>query len=155
MNQDPEVMRFFPNTLTAEETKGLIERLQKHFDEYGFTFYAVDHLADGEFIGFLGLVRAIFESSFTPCNEIGWRLRKEYWGQGLATEGAKACLDYGFSNLGFNEVYSFTATINPPSENVMKKLRMTKVGEFDHPKLAMDSPLLRHVLYKITKAEHG
>lgn len=155
MNQDPEVMRFFPEPLKPEETKGLIDRIQQHFDEYGYTFYAVDHLVDDEFIGFIGMVRATFESHFTPCNEIGWRLRKEYWGTGLATEGAKACLEHGFSTLGFDEIYSFTATTNHPSENVMKKIGMTKVDEFDHPKLPADSPLLRHVLYKITKAEHG
>jgi len=80
-------------------------------------------------------------------SEIGWRLRKEAWGQGYATEGAAACLKHGFQTLGFDEIYSFTADLNVPSRRVMSKIGMQFVKYFDHPRLAKDSPLCKHVLY--------
>lgn len=78
--------------------------------------------------------------------EIGWRLAADYHNQGYATEGALAVL-YMAHELGIERVYSFTAKVNLPSERVMQKIGMVKAGEFDHPRLAIDSPLRTHVLY--------
>lgn len=68
--------------------------------------------------------------------------------KGYATEAAKAVIELA-KGYGIKRLYSFTATINAPSERVMQKIGMKKVGEFDHPKLTPDSPLLTHVLYQI------
>lgn len=106
-----------------------------------------------EFIGFIGFHRPSFEADFTPCIEIGWRLKRDAWGKGYATEGAKACLKYGFTELNFKEVYSFTAKINKPSEKVMKKIGMQYVKEFDHPKLEPNNKLCKHVLYVIRNTD--
>jgi ribosomal-protein-alanine N-acetyltransferase len=106
---------------------------------------------NGQFIGYTGFAHPTFESHFTPCVEIGWRLSKENWNQGFATEAALACLHYGFKKLAFNEIYSFTATINLPSIKVMEKIGMKKQGEFEHPALAEGHKLKTHVLYKIAK----
>ncbi len=149
LNQDPQVMEFFPGLLSPEQTEQFHQRLIRHFDEHGFTFYATDLLESGRFIGFIGFARATFESFFTPCIEIGWRTLPFSWGKGLATEGARACLDYGFRELGFEEVYSFTAVANKRSERIMQKAGMEKVGEFGHPRVAEDSWLHRHVLYRL------
>lgn len=149
MNQDPEVMEFFPSLKTAEETISLIDRLQKHIAERAYGFFAVDRLDTGEFIGFIGIVYQTFESHFTPCIEIGWRLQRAHWFNGFATEGAKACIKYAFETLNAEEVYSFTTVLNSKSEKVMRKIGMKKIGEFDHPQLAADDPLLRHILYQI------
>ena len=59
--------------------------------------------------------------------EIGWRLAKDFWKQGYATEGAKAALDYGFNVLNLDKIVSFTANINTPSQAVMERLGMHKV----------------------------
>lgn len=150
LNADPVVMEYFPASLTSSETDHFIERINDHFYEYGYGLYAVDSLVDNSFIGFIGLSHPRFESPFTPCVEIGWRLAKEYWNKGYATEGAMACLDYGFNALNIDEILSFTAVQNLRSENVMKKIGMEKIGEFDHPALP-GSWLERHVLYKKTK----
>lgn len=107
--------------------------------------------ATNEFIGFIGFHTATFESDFTPCIEIGWRLKKEAWGKGYATEGAKACLEYGFEELGFDEIYSFTADINEPSKQVMRKIGLKFLTEFDHPKVDPDSTLREHVLYYVQR----
>src|SRR5690606_29831698 len=135
LNADEEVMNFFPKALTTEQTMTLHQVIVTEFKEYGFGLYAVEVKETNEFIGFIGFHRATFDADFTPCVEIGWRLKKEAWGKGYATEGAKACLQYGFSNLGFNEVYSFTADINTPSKNVMKKIGLNFIKTFDHPKI--------------------
>ncbi|MGI5839375.1 MAG: GNAT family N-acetyltransferase [bacterium] len=147
LNADAQVMRYFPKTLTHEETDSFAAAIRQEFAAYGSGLYAVETKADREFIGFIGFHRATFAADFTPCVEIGWRLKRATWGQGYATEGAKACLDYGFNNLGISEVYSFTAKINKPSERVMQKIGLTFVQEFDHPRVDPGSPLCRHVLY--------
>lgn len=84
--------------------------------------------------------------------EIGWRLAKEFWKQGYATEGAKAVLDYGFNILNLDKIVSFTATINTPSQAVMERLGMQKVKNFEHPKVPLHHELREHVLYEITNA---
>ncbi|WP_426348587.1 GNAT family N-acetyltransferase [Alloiococcus sp. CFN-8] len=147
MNRDPEVMKYYPALLSEEETKAFYNRIITEFTDYGYGLYAVEAKDDNSFIGIIGFHRATFEASFTPCIEIGWRLKYEAWGKGYATEGAKACLKYGFDKLGFNKVYSFTSNINIPSQNVMKKIGMVKVMEFEHPKVPEGNALRRHVLY--------
>ncbi len=139
-------MKYFPHPLTDNETNELIRGTNLHFDKYGFRLFAVEKLATKEFIGFMVTT---FDSFFTPCIEIGWRLKKEDWGNGYATEAANACLNYGFKTLQFDKVYSFTSTINLRSEKVMQKIGMVKTGEFNHPNIPRDNPLCRHILYEI------
>lgn len=98
-------------------------------------------------IGLTGLHRAAFEASFTPCIEIGWRFVAEVWGQGYATEAARAVLHDAFGRLGLPRVYSFTAAVNLRSERVMRRLGMRNLGGFDHPALPVGHLLRRHVLY--------
>jgi ribosomal-protein-alanine N-acetyltransferase len=149
INKDKEVMRYFPRTLTDEESISLYNRIIAEFKEYGYGLFAVQEKSTNAFIGFIGFHRATFEADFTPCIEIGWRLAKEAWGKGYATEGARACLRYGFDQLGFEEVCSFTALINDPSKNVMGKIGMSFIETFHHPNVEADSPLNEHVLFKI------
>jgi RimJ/RimL family protein N-acetyltransferase len=149
MNSDAEVMQYFPSVLTANETCSMIERIMEGFTKNKFGLYALEEKATGHFIGFTGFAIPSFESSFTPCIEIGWRLQKASWGRGFATEAATACLEYGFKKLQFPEVHSFTATVNRPSENLMKKLGMKKTSLFNHPRIESGNWLCQHVLYNI------
>ena len=151
MNKDADVMKYFPKILTDEETAVLINRIKAHFEENGFGLFAVEKLATKEFIGFTGFMIPSFKSFFTPRVEIGWRFKKEEWNKGYATESAIACLRYGFETLRFDKVYSFTSAINVKSEKVMKKIGMTKAGEFNHPNIPFDNPLCKHVVYKIDR----
>lgn len=148
MNKDKRVMRFFPNILSESETEAFYNRIQDEFNRNGRGLYAVEIKTSGEFIGYVGLHEISFEADFTPGVEIGWRLAADYHNQGYATEAAKAVLELAKVS-GIERLYSFTAKINAPSEHVMQKIGMIKIGEFDHPKLPEDSPLLRHVLYRI------
>lgn len=155
MNADQEVMRYFPGILTMRETIQMIDRINRHIITYGFGLYAIEKLSTKEFIGYTGLMIPQFESFFTPCVEIGWRIKKEEWNMGFATEAAMGCLIYGFNILQLKEVYSFTSMRNRASERVMEKIGMVKAGEFDHPNIPLEHPLSRHLLYKIEKPESG
>jgi len=149
MNADAKVMEFFPSTLTEEQSNALANRIIEHEKKYGFTLWAVD-TNDHSFIGFIGLQHVPFEAFFTPAIEIGWRLDAAFWGKGYATEGAKACLDYGSNQLKLKTIVSFTTEKNIRSRNVMGKIGMThnNAEVFNHPKLPKDHFLSKHVLCK-------
>lgn len=151
MNLDPMVMRYFPNTFTREESRERAERSAKALDELGWGCWAAELKEEAAFIGFIALAEPTFQAHFTPCVEIGWRLAEAYWGRGLAPEGARAVLDFAFGRLGLEEVVSFTAAGNAPSRRVMEKLGMARdpADDFDHPRIPLDHPLCRHVLYRI------
>ncbi len=151
MNADNIVMKYFPKVLSKEESDNFIKRIMKHFKDYGYGLWAVDIKETGKFIGFIGFQTATFEAEFTPCVEIGWRLDHRFWNKGYATEGATRCLDYGFNILGISEIVSFTAQLNKPSINVIKKIGLIEQGIFLHPNVNEDHPLRPHVLYKIDK----
>lgn len=135
LNADLEVMEHFPKTLTEKESAGLIRRFQNHYDKNGYNYFATEILDTGEFIGFIGLAYQEYETEFTPATDIGWRLKRSAWGKGYATEGAKRCLEFAFSELGLEKVVSTCTIGNKNSEKVMKKIGMSKKGEFNHPKL--------------------
>jgi len=153
LNSDAKAMEFFPKLLNRAENLRLVERIKQTFEAQGFCFYAVDLLQTGEFMGFVGFTRTSFEADFTPCVEIGWRLATQFWGQGIATEAAIACLQYGFERLGFEQVYSFTSVLNNRSERVMQKIGMERVKTFEHPVLAVGDRLRLHILYQIKKTD--
>ena len=148
MNKDERVMRYFPATLTYQQTESFYNRIQSEFERKGWGLYAVEIKSTSEFIGYVGLHEIGFDANFTPGVEIGWRLAADYHNQGYATEAAKAVLSLAKS-AGIERLFSFTAKINAPSERVMQKIGMVKAGEFRHPNLSDDSPLCVHVLYKI------
>ena len=154
MNADPEVMKFFPRLLTRSETEDFIAAIGNHFQAKGFGLYAVDEISSTGFIGFVGLYTATFESQFTPCVEVGWRLRRQYWGKGYATEGALACLEKGFEEFSLREVFSFTSAINVRSVAVMNRIGLRHRMDFSHPRINPQSELCKHVLYSLTRAEY-
>jgi RimJ/RimL family protein N-acetyltransferase len=154
MNADPRVMEYFPAPLSREESDAVVARIEDHIERNGFGLWAVEIAGVAPFAGFVGLSVPRFETSFTPCVEIGWRLAAEFWGRGIATEGAQAALSFGFESLGLNEIVSFTVPENLRSRRVMEKLGMIHdlADDFDHPLLAAGHPLRRHVLYRIARA---
>ena len=155
MNADPEVMEFFPATLDREQADAAFDRLSAGLVTRGWGLWAVEH--DGRFLGFTGLNPVGFDAHFTPAIEIGWRLRRDAWGQGFATEAARAAIRFAFDDLGIPEVVSFTSVGNARSRAVMERLRMTHdlLGDFDHPNVAAPSPLRRHVLYRLSAPDAG
>lgn len=154
MNADPRVMEFFLQTLTADESNRMVDRIIGHFATKGFGLWAVEIPNLAGFAGYIGLSVPTFTAPFTPCVEIGWRLAHETWGHGYATEGARAVLQKGFASLGLREIVSFTSPLNVRSIRVMEKIGMTRnpSEDFDHPRVPHDHPLCRHVLYRASPA---
>ena len=149
-----EVMKFFPAPATEEQTIDFIERMKEQLKERNFCYFAVDLIETNEFIGFIGLCYQDFVSNYTPFTDIGWRLSPKFWGQGLATEGAQACLDYGFNTLLLKEIYSTAPKANTKSWHIMEKIGMKKVTEFIHPRLKGNKVLEKVVLYKISNLKY-
>lgn len=148
INSDPKVMEFFPSTPNKEQTEQFVDRMKSQFSENGFCYFAVDKLESNEFIGFIGIAEQNFESDFTPCVDIGWRLAQKEWGKGYATEGANKCLDYAFNNIGLKTIKSICPIVNDKSERVMEKLGMKKKKIFNHPLLKEYKRLETCVLYE-------
>lgn len=150
MGLDLDVMHYFPSTLSYDQSRDFIKSITLKFDEHpSWGLWAVELKQTQSFIGCIGLNAQPSQFDFSPCVEISWRLVKDAWRQGYAFEGARAVLQYAFEQLKLDQVVAFTAAVNTPSEALMKKLNMTKVKAFNHPKLAPEHLLARHVLYEI------
>jgi RimJ/RimL family protein N-acetyltransferase len=155
LNADPRVMEFFPSTLSSAESDAMVERLRHHFVERGFGLWAVEVPGIAPFIGFVGLQYPHLPAPFVSAVEVGWRLAREHWGHGYATEAARAALAAGFGDLGLDEIVSLTVPANLRSRQVMEKLGMRRdpADDFDHPKHADSHPLRRHVLYRLSRSD--
>jgi len=153
MSADQEVMRYFFAMQTTEQSNAGVDGWNRQFSERGWSNWAVELLGSGEFIGFIGLSIPKRQLPFSPCVEIGWRLKRAAQGQGYATEGAKECLRIGFERLGLEEIMSFTSLTNLPSIAVMKRIGMRNAdADFEHPSIPEGHPLRPHCLYKISRA---
>ncbi len=152
LSADPRVMAHYPKTLTRSEVGVFFDRIRAHQGSYGYGLYAVERKDQPGCIGYIGLLTTDFSADFTPATEIGWRLAFDHWGQGFATEGAKAVLAYGFSELHLPEIVSFTAMGNVASCRVMEKIGLVRnvSDDFDHPNLPEGHSLRRHVLYRLS-----
>ncbi len=148
MNRDPEVMRYFPEPLTREQSEASLNRQRALIAERGWGYWVVD--VDGAFAGFTGLAVPRFEAPFTPCVEIGWRIRREFWGRSIAYRAALLALEYGFNALKLPEIVSFTATVNVRSRRLMERLGFIHdpSNDFDHPSIRDGHELKRHVFYR-------
>jgi len=154
MNADPAVMRYFAGLIPAEASGRSVAAWEAAFETRGWSNWALELLETGEFIGFTGLSVPQRVFAFSPCVEIGWRLAQAHWGQGYATEAARAALRVGFGALALPEIVSFTSRLNSPSRAVMHRLGMaTDPNEdFDHPALPEGSALRPHCLYRLEGA---
>ncbi|MEV4108926.1 GNAT family N-acetyltransferase [Nonomuraea sp. NPDC049695] len=151
MNADPEVMEHFPASLTRAESDRMVDKIEAEFDRHGYGWWALEVRESGEFIGATGLIWPSFDAPFLPACEVGWRLARPAWGHGYATEAAREAVRYAFDEAGLDEIISMTAQRNTRSQAVMKRLGMTHLADFDHPRLAPDSPLYPQVVYHLKR----
>jgi len=155
LNADPLVMEHFPRCLSRDESDAWVSRTQEVIAERGWGFWAVEVRRVAPFIGFVGLSVPRFTAHFTPCVEIGWRVAKEFWGNGYAAEAAIASLRFGFEKLTLQQIVAFTAPLNERSIGVMKRIGMSRdpADDFDHPNLPPGDRLQRHVLYRMQRSD--
>ena len=152
LNADPTVMAFFPSTISRAASDASIDAWLQQFSDRGWSNWAVELKATGEFIGFVGLSVPVRVLPFTPCVEVGWRLMRQAWGHGYATEAAREALRFGFDTLGLAEIVSFTSVMNTRSRAVMERIGMGNAHEdFEHPAVPEGSPLRLHCLYRLSR----
>jgi RimJ/RimL family protein N-acetyltransferase len=151
MNADAEVRRWFPSLATEEQALGEASRCRDAIAQRGWGMWALEVPGAFAFAGFVGLNVPHYDAPWVPAVEIGWRLARAAWGQGLATEAAQAALGFGFAELALREIVAITVPGNAPSQRVMTRLGMTRdeAGDFDHPRVEPGHPLRRHVLYRL------
>ncbi|MCK9780496.1 MULTISPECIES: GNAT family N-acetyltransferase [Enterobacterales] len=154
INSSPEVMRYFPCTLSQLESDNMVEIIREKFiQQNGWGMWAVELKETQEFIGFVGLNIPVAPLPFNPCVEIGWRIAKKFWRKGYTYEAALAVFKFAFEILALDEVVAFTAMSNLPSQGVMQKLGMHQSDNFFHPALEKTHPLAEHVLYRMKKSD--
>ena len=156
LNADPVVMEYFPAVLEASESNAMAKTIQQLISRRGWGFWAVEEKKSRAFIGVVGLHVPIAELPFSPCVEIGWRLAREFWGKGYATEAAAAALHVAFRQLDLREVFAFTPIDNARSRAVMERLHMENTQRnFDHPAISEGHRLCEHVLYRLSRKRWG
>jgi RimJ/RimL family protein N-acetyltransferase len=151
MATDPEVMRFVvPEPLTRAAAERAATHYRRELESNGYGWWPIDVNGGASFGGIILLQDVAFAAAFTPAIEVGWLLPREQWGNGYATEGARAVLDHAFNTMKLDEVVALTAAGNLPSQRVMQRLGRTHdpVDDFDHPHLPGNA--LQHcVLYRL------
>jgi RimJ/RimL family protein N-acetyltransferase len=153
LNGDSETMRFFPETMDRAASDALVDRIESRFEEHGYGLWALEIAETGEFIGFTGLSPMPDDTPGAGGLEVGWRLAKQAWHHGYATEAANAALTVAFDGLGLDEIWSITSVLNEPSMAVMRRLGMSEAARFDHPRVPEGHTIRPHVAYRLTSAE--
>jgi RimJ/RimL family protein N-acetyltransferase len=155
MNADDDVVEHLQGPLSRERSDDFVDRIEAHWAEHGWGLWAVEVRVVAPFIGYVGLWPADYLAP--GMVEVGWRLAREYWGHGYATEAAREALRFGFQVVGLDEIVSFTVPQNTRSRAVMERIGLMRdpSGDFDHPNVdAVRFPqLVRHVLYRLSRRQ--
>lgn len=155
MGADADVMQWLGGLQSRAQIDDTVQRLNRIDDEFGYTFWALERKADGGFLGFCGIKpiqREIVPGNGTP--EIGWRLRKDAWGQGYARESAVASMSYGFDQFDFDFISALTLPANEASWGLMKRLGMMHRPELDYFDEEEWGPKVgKEIVYRITRDE--
>ena len=122
---DPRVMRYYPELLDWERSRAVLERVLVAYDKPGYSLLAVERSSDGRYIGQIGLLHWDDVDSREDV-EVAYMLLADYWGFGYATEAARACRDWAFTNLQPDRVVSFIDVNNLPSIAVAERNGMLR-----------------------------
>ncbi|MES3101424.1 GNAT family N-acetyltransferase [Sphingomonas faeni] len=153
MCADPAVMAYLGPAPTLADSAAVVVRQNATLADYGACFWALERRDTGAFIGWCGIKPGPVGTPIEGKPEIGWSLVQSEWGQGYAREAAEASLAWAWREMDLSTVWAITVPANTASRALMERLGMTRVvdGDFDHPKLADDDRLRRHILYRIDR----
>ncbi|WP_421948665.1 GNAT family N-acetyltransferase [Phaeodactylibacter xiamenensis] len=148
LDSDPEVHKYLGNNpiKTMDQAHDTIAYVRNQYDQYGIGRWAVIDKATQDFVGWSGLKFETTVRTDMDYYDLGYRLRRQYWGQGIATETSLAALEYGFETLKLEEIFAGAHVDNIGSNKVLQKvgLRLIEVFEFDGDE---------HNWYGISKSE--
>jgi len=139
---------------TAQEALARIARNEAALEAHGYGRMAMERRADGILVGYCGLMPIAENLPFDGGFEVGWSVAPHAWGLGYAGEAARAVFADGFERLHLDAILAFTGLLNLRSQAVAQKLRMVRSPDldFDHPGLADDHPLKRHIVFVASKS---
>jgi RimJ/RimL family protein N-acetyltransferase len=141
---DPETMRFYPAPYDRARVEEWITRNRRRYIKDGFGLWAMVLKATGDLIGDCGLT--IQQVEGVDETEIGYHVRRDCWGRGLATEAARACRDLGFARFPVKRLVSIIRPQNRSSCRVAEKNGMTVWKEIMRQNLP-------HLVYSIRKPQ--
>ncbi len=148
LNQNEEVMRFFPSVYSKEQTRDSMQRMIANFERKNYAYLPCIEKETELFIGWVGMMDQ--EMAGQQFVDIGWRLDPRFWGKGYASEMAKRFIEFGFDRLQLDAIYAIAPSINKPSIGVMKKIGMTLHQSFKHP-LLKESPNLENCVQYVIR----
>lgn len=131
---DPQVMRHYPERLNRDGAARMIDNALRAYEKRGYSVLVVERLADGAFLGHAGLLHWDDVDGREDI-EVAYMLVPAAWGNGYATEAARACRDWAFENLGADRVVSFVAVANEPSIRVAERNGMRRSKRLDENRL--------------------
>jgi RimJ/RimL family protein N-acetyltransferase len=154
MSADTLVMEHLGGVMSREASDAMLQRCRARRAS-GLGPWAVEVPGVAPFVGFVGLQRPAFEAPCQPCVEVLWRLAREHWGMGYATEAARASLREGFEVHALDAIVAFTVPANARSWRVMERIGMKRfpAEDFEHPLVEVGSPLRKHMLYRIRRSD--
>ena len=149
MMADPQVADTLGGVLDRAQVDSSIDRNEAAFDQHGVGRFAIERRADGLFLGHCGLMPIHKSLPPAPGLEIGWALAKDAWGDGYASEAARAAIADGFTRVKLAEIVAYTTAGNLRSQAVMARvgLARTPARDFDHPLFEAGHPLCRHMVF--------
>jgi RimJ/RimL family protein N-acetyltransferase len=136
LNADPEVRRYVGTgrPLSRTESDAELARIREHWHVHGFGLWcAASHDEPDRCLGFVGLAVPSFLPAVLPAVEVGWRLTRDVWGRGLATEGARVAVAEAFGPLGLARVIAIVEPGNARSLGVAARLGMRPAADRVHP----------------------
>jgi len=135
LDSDKEVHKFLGNKpfQTIEQSRDLIEFIQRQYVENGIGRWAILDKASNEFVGWTGfkLIKKII-NHHSNYYDFGYRLKRKFWGKGYATESGNSALKYGIEMLGLKEIYAMTDANNLASRRVLEKIGMKYIETFNY-----------------------
>lgn len=134
LDSDPDVMKYLSDgkPSTFDDVQMAMSRILKVCEDhkYQFGFWIAYSRDQNEFMGWFHFRPDKKDSQNVRNIELGYRLKKKFWGQGFATEVSQALLKYGFEKCDIDSVFAITMKSNSSSQNVMKKLGMTWICDY-------------------------
>ncbi|MFN0257170.1 GNAT family N-acetyltransferase [Pedobacter ureilyticus] len=118
---------------TLAEAENVIRLIQKQYEDLGIGRWAIIEKSTGNFVGWTGF-KYIIETTNGRVNyyDLGYRLIERYWGKGIATETAKACLKYAFEGLELDKVYGICDVDNTGSRNILEKCGLKLITRLNY-----------------------
>jgi RimJ/RimL family protein N-acetyltransferase len=154
MNRE-EVMRHLGGLQPFEEWRAAYSRVRGYSRDFGHTFWVVEDRANGDVLGFCGIKRVNSPGAgeLTGMHEVGWRVRSEVWGTGIAKEAAIASLDLAFGRFEAPHVIALTIPANERSWGLMKRLGMKRREDLDFTDQRFGPEVNPQIVYWIDAAD--